>query len=289
MNKLLQGHLEQTIIDYLGTEQHFVWKPVGGGSINTCYRISGGHSQFFVKTNDSSVFKNGFLEEKQGLEFLKNNGVEVPEIIKDGSFKNKIYLILKWVESGTKTVDFWHNLAEQLTILHQKKNKSFGLDYSNYMGQLIQSNAFESTFVNFFIKNRLKPQVKLAFDNSLLRKKQLQSFEKLYLELPSIFPKEKPTAVHGDLWSGNYICAASNTAVFIDPAVYYGHREVDLAMTLLFGGFSPEFYQYYDELFPIEPDLNKRVDFYNLYPLLIHLNLFGSSYFSQIDSIVSQF
>ena len=123
----------------------------------------------------------------------------------------------------------------------------------------------------------------------LLQKRDIQKFEQLYKELPSIFPLERPCAVHGDLWSGNLMCNSNEKAIFIDPAVFFGHREIDLAMSLLFGGFSRKFYTVYQEIYPLEKGFNKRKDYYNLYPLLIHLNLFGPSYSGAIKEIVSAF
>ena len=111
----------------------------------------------------------------------------------------------------------------------------------------------------------------------------------LLKEMPNIFPVEKPSALHGDLWSGNFLCDEKKKAVFIDPAVYFGHREVDLAMSMLFGGFSKEFYSIYDEEFPLLEGFLNRKEYYNLYPLLIHLNLFGRSYTPSIKAIIADF
>lgn len=173
--------------------------------------------------------------------------------------------------------------------LHQQKSKKFGLDYANYMGQLLQTNTFSTNFSDFFIENRLKPQVKLAYNSAKFSKKNVDQIEKLYKKLPEIFPTENPCAVHGDLWSGNFMCSKNQNAILIDPAVYYGHREIDLAMTTLFGGFSTVFYNHYKEIYPLEKGFNNRKDFYNLYPLLIHLNLFGSSYLRSIENIITEF
>jgi fructosamine-3-kinase len=120
----------------------------------------------------------------------------------------------------------------------------------------------------------------------LIGKDLVSQFKKLYLELPSLLTDEKPTLVHGDLWSGNLIRDEKGRPCLIDPAVYFGNREVDLAMTKLFGGFGHEFYHIYQEEYPTEPGLDQRLDIYNLYPLLIHVNLFGQSYLSQIRSIL---
>jgi len=213
----------------------------------------------------------------------------VPNILLEGIFKNSIYLVLEWIESGNKTTKFWKNFAEQLANLHQQKNDQFGLNHNNFMGQLAQKNSFSDDFTTFFIENRLKPQVKLAFNSKKIQQKHVLQFEKLYQKLNEIFPIEKPCAVHGDLWSGNFINTLNEKAVFIDTAVYYGHREVDLAMSMLFGGFSKDFYRQYQLVYPLENGFNNRKDCYNLYPLLIHLNLFGSAYLSGIENIITKF
>lgn len=289
MNLLLQKHIENYLNQTYSTSLSYHWQSVGGGSINETYKVSANSHSFFVKTNVTTVFNNGFKEEVLGLQFLQQNKATVPEIITEGIFENHSYLVLAWIENGTETKQFWRNFAQQLAKVHQQKNDKFGLDYSNYMGQLPQNNSFFDSFSDFFIENRLKPQVKMAFDNNKLQKKHLAHFEEIYKQLPTIFPIEKPAAVHGDLWSGNYMCSSNEKPILIDPAAYYGHREVDIAMTQLFGGFSEEFYKSYQEIYPLEPCFNIRNNFYNLYPLLIHLNLFGDSYLGSIEHIITEF
>ncbi|UMB53097.1 fructosamine kinase family protein [Lutibacter sp. A64] len=289
MKSDLNKHIEKQINKTLNLNAVFTWKKVGGGSINNAYKLTSKAQSFFVKTNTISIFKNGFKEEVHGLNFLKTNGVSIPQIIVEGTFNTEIYLVLSWVENYYETNKFWQNFAVQLADLHKNKSVQFGLNHNNFMGQLFQKNTFFNDFPSFFIENRLKPQVKIAFDNGLLQTKEVQLFESLYKQLGTIIPAEKPSAIHGDLWSGNFIAAINNKAVFIDPAVCYGHREVDLAMSLLFGGFSNEFYTTYNEVVPLEKGFNTRKDIYNLYPLLIHLNLFGTSYLKSIKTIVSQF
>jgi fructosamine-3-kinase len=289
MDLKFQQHIATKINRKLNRNLRFYWQSVGGGSINTTHKISSENFNYFVKTNTTSVFKNGFKEEVLGLQFLKKQGAIVPKIIIEGAFNNHIYLVLAWIDEGIKIEKFWKNFAFHLANLHQQSAEQFGLEYPNFMGELPQKNTFYNDFSTFFIENRLKPQVKLAFNKGFLQTKQLSQFENLYKQLPSIFPIEKPSAVHGDLWSGNYICSQNNKVVFIDPAVYYGHREIDLAMSMLFGGFSLEFYNTYQEIYTLEKGFNSRKDIYNLYPLLIHLNLFGNSYFKNIETIVSKF
>jgi len=289
MELKIQQHIEQDLNKLTATNNTFNWQKIGGGSINNTFKVSNGKHIFFVKTNTTAIFQNGFKEEVLGLQFLKSHSTIIPNSILEGTFDNAIYLVLEWVESGKKTTKFWENFAVQLANLHQQKNDQFGLDHSNYMGQLLQANSYFDNFADFFIENRLKPQVKLAFDSKKIETKQVTQFEGLYKKITEIFPIEKPSAVHGDLWSGNFICSENDNAVFIDPAVSYNHREVDIAMTQLFGGFSENFYKKYHEVYPLEPCFNIRTNFYNLYPLLIHLNLFGNSYLESIENIITEF
>jgi len=128
----------------------------------------------------------------------------VPETIIEGTFKNSIYLILEWIETGEKTTEFWKNLAIQLANLHQQKSDQIGLEYSNYMGQLTQKNTFSNNFTDFFIENRLTPQMKMAYNTGLIQKKHVVQLENLYKHLSGIFPNENPCAVHGDLWSWEF-------------------------------------------------------------------------------------
>jgi len=289
MKLTLQHHIEQLLNNQFSSNLNSTWQTIGGGSINKTYKISAEGKSFFVKTNTTSVFENGFKEEVLGLQFLEKNTALTPKIITDGIFNEEIYLVLEWIETGEKTSTFWENFAKQLANFHQHKGEQFGLEYNNFIGELPQINTFHTNFNDFFIEERLKPQVQLAFDSKKLQSKNISQFEGLYKEIPNIFPSEKPSAVHGDLWSGNFICLTNEKAIFIDPAVYYGHREMDIAMTQLFGGFSEKFYKTYHEIYPLEPCFNLRNNFYNLYPLLIHLNLFGDSYLSSVENIITQF
>jgi fructosamine-3-kinase len=289
MNIPLKIHIEKKLEKYLDYTVECNWERVGGGSINEAYKLTAENRVFFVKTNTTSNFSNGFKEEVWGLEFLAAKDCITPGIIDEGNLNQETYLILEWVESAFKSSGFWSNFAIDLAKLHRHSKNYFGLDYSNFMGRLKQENKPHLNFADFFIENRLIPQVRMAVNNQLLDKASAIQFEKLYPHLDSIFPREKPSAVHGDLWSGNFLCNSNEKVVFIDPAVYYGHREVDMAMTLLFGGFSEEFYAMYHEQFPMEQGFLKRKDIYNLYPLLIHLNLFGRSYMASIKAIIADF
>ena len=156
-------------------------------------------------------------------------------------------------------------------------------------GRFEQYNHPNSNWINFFIEQRLDVQVKLAIKSGAVDAGWEKKFEALYAKLPSLIAVEKPSLIHGDLWSGNLITDEKGEPCLIDPAVYYGNREADLAMTRLFGGFSGEFYSAYEEAFPLPPGAEGRVDLYNLYPLLVHVNLFGGSYVHSVESILRAF
>jgi fructosamine-3-kinase len=171
--------------------------------------------------------------------------------------------------------------------LHKNYGASFGLDHNNYIGSLKQQNNRKANWVEFFIEERLSVQLKLACDYGRIDHALLKKFESLSVKASSIIPPEKPSLLHGDLWSGNIIADENGQPCVIDPAVYYGHREAEIAFTKLFGGFDPEFYHAYQEQFPLPDGFAKRVDLYNLYPLLVHANLFGGSYLKQAISILN--
>jgi fructosamine-3-kinase len=180
-----------------------------------------------------------------------------------------------------------HDFGRSLARLHRHTTGYFGHELDNYMGSLPQSNKKHTSWNSFFVEERLKRQVSLA--NVYFSSSDFAAFERLYVRLDELLPVEPPALLHGDLWGGNYMVAPDGKACLIDPAVYYGHREVDIAMTTLFGGFDESFYTSYLEEYPLEKGWQKRLDIFKLYPLLIHLNLFGSVYLESILSIIRRF
>ncbi|MDE0470602.1 MAG: fructosamine kinase family protein, partial [Ekhidna sp.] len=196
---------------------------------------------------------------------------------------------LEWINGGVISDQFWASLGGQLAIMHQTDAGKFGLDHDNYIGELPQSNAQHERWTDFFITERLEPQLKFAKDTHLVDKPILDGFQKLYNCLDRLVPKESPSFIHGDLWSGNFLCNANQKPVLIDPAVHYGHRETELAFTTMFGGFQQIFYDVYMEQYPLEKGFEERIHIHNLYPLLVHLNLFGSSYLNEIKRTLKKF
>lgn len=265
-------------------------KPVGGGCINQSFKAITGSGNYFVKLNDASAYAGMFEAEAYGLEILrKANALYVPAVIASGVAQGKSFLVLEWIESGKKSKNFFEDFGRRLALLHNQTGKFYGLDKNNYIGSLVQLNTPTESFTDFFIQCRLEVQIRLAIDNGRLPAGFHSFCERLHSRLDEIIPPEKPALLHGDLWNGNYMTGTDGYACLIDPAVYYGHREADLAMTLLFGGFDSAFYESYHRHFPLERNWRKRMDIFNLYPLLVHVNLFGGGYAGEVMRIVKRF
>jgi fructosamine-3-kinase len=264
--------------------------PVGGGCINRTYRIETTAGSFFVKVNDAGRYPGMFHAEEKGLMMMRQtNTIAVPEVVGRGEHEDQAFLILQWIESARRQADFFEDFAIRLAAMHRHSSTHYGLDHDNYIGSLPQVNTLSSSFEEFFICYRLETQLKEAIHQHRLSVNIHRQFEKLYRRFSEIIPPEKPAFIHGDLWSGNYMTGADGYVCLIDPAVYYGHRESDIAMSLLFGGFDRDFYDVYNHHFPMESGWRQRADVLNLYPLLVHVNLFGGGYASQVMQIVKRF
>jgi len=262
----------------------------GGGCINECYELKTTAGKFFLKNNDAKKFPGMFEAEKKGLQLLNEtvHGIS-PQVIATGEDGNEMILVLELIEKRSPAKEFWVDFAKKLSAIHRRTSNFFGLDHDNYIGSLPQSNKKQDSWNSYFILQRIEPQLKMAVDEKNLPSVIHRSFEKLFLRLPEIFPVEKPSLIHGDLWSGNYLVGPDGGVRLIDPAVYYGFREMDLAMAKLFGGFDASFFKHYHEFFPLENGFEKRIDICNLYPLLVHTNLFGGHYARDVQSIIGKF
>lgn len=269
---------------------HLQITPVGGGSINQTFKVCSTSSVYFCKVNSATKFPHLFQKEAKGLQLLGRHRIlKVPAVVENFCTDNQQVLLLEWIDSGRRTEDFWKTFGAQLAALHHISQATYGLDHDNYMGSVEQVNASSTDWTGFFIHHRLQPLIEQCRSRQLLSSKHQQLFDRLYQRLPDLFAAEPPALLHGDLWSGNFMCDAQSQPILIDPAVYYGHRSMDLGMTTLFGGFDQQFYQSYHYHYPLPSNYTEQWQVCNLYPLLIHLRLFGSGYLSQIESILQQF
>ena len=258
-----------------------------GGSINNAVCLKTTSGDFFLKYNAADRFPGMFECERKGLEFLKTkNVIGIPVVITSGTFENNSFLLQEMILPGKRAKNYSENLGSRLAQLHRFTSSTFGLDHNNYIGSLGQLNRNTISGCDFMIQYRLEPLTKRARQNQLLATHEVTLLEKLYPVLAGLLPEEIPSLLHGDLWSGNVITGSDGQAVLIDPAIYYGYRETDLAMMRLFGGFDEEVYHSYNEAFPLYPGWETRIGVFQLYPLLVHLNLFGRGYWSSINQIL---
>lgn len=284
------GKYESLLLELTG-KAHTVLavSAVGGGSINRCHSLQTDKGKYFLKENDAKKFPGMFGAEKTGLETLAaHTALVVPApagILNRGP---ESFLLLEWLEKTAGQAGGWYDAGEKLAALHRNSATQFGFGQPNYIGSLPQSNKHHGTWQEFFTLERILPLVKRARDIGQMDRSLAQQAEKFCAQADNIFPPEKPALLHGDLWSGNFMFTAKGPSVF-DPAVYYGHREMDLSMTKLFGGFEADFYAGYRNAYAPEPGWEKRIPYGNLYPLLVHLNLFGSGYLYDVKSILSAF
>jgi protein-ribulosamine 3-kinase len=265
-------------------------RPIGGGCINEAYSLNTNIGRYYIKYNSAGSFPGMFEKEAAGLKLLSETGtIEIPEVISTGEIGTYTFLLLQCIESETPGRNFWNDFGTKLAELHRNTADNFGLEYDNYIGSLVQYNKPHPDFLSFFISQRIEPQLKIARNKRAFSQSDIRYFDSLFNSLHNIIPVEKPALIHGDLWNGNFMVTAAGSPCLIDPAVYYGHRESDIAMTQLFGGFQPEFYQAYNQAWPMEKEWQKRMDIFNLYPLLVHVNLFGGGYAGQVLRIIRQF
>lgn len=264
---------------------------MGGGCINQAYKLTtSDNKNFFCKTNSASKFPQLFQKEKNGLLLIERQQVlRTPAIVACGETEHEQFLLLEWIDEGNKTKKFWEKFGHQMAAMHSVKGPAFGLDENNFMGSVVQQNFPLSNWPSFFAQYRLRPLAESCLKQGLLLSCHMRQLERLSAQLHNFFPDEPPALVHGDLWSGNFMCASNEEPVLIDPAVYFGHPSVDMAMTTLFGSFDKRFYEVYHEQFPLPPNYSEQWKICNLYPLLVHLWLFGSSYRPQIEHTLKEF
>jgi fructosamine-3-kinase len=263
---------------------------LSGGSINSAHHIKTNRGDLFLKWNPDAPI-DFFEKEAEGLKLLRSaeTRLRIPDVIALETSGDGLpgFLVMEFIQSGISgdSTEFGSEFAR----LHQTKADEFGLISDNYIGSLPQSNQRQSDWESFFSDERINPQLKMAVDSGKMDQTALKAWTRISSKLDELLPGTDPSLVHGDFWSGNYMFDSKGCAVLIDPAVYYGHPEMDLAFSKMFGGFSTEFYKGYESVMPLEHGFDERVPIYNLYPLLVHVNLFGGHYISQANGVLKQF
>ncbi|MEL7145819.1 MAG: fructosamine kinase family protein [Bacteroidota bacterium] len=276
---------EVTVIEY---------RSVAGGCINNGTRVRfrddrDKEQTIFLKWNRHDT-DDLFEMEALGLQLLDEQQIfSMPKVVGQGQYMSINYLALSFIDSQPPRPDFWASFGQELAALHRISAPQYGFSYDNYIGRLPQKNTCKEDWVDFFIENRLEAQLGLALYNDHISRDFAKKFRLLYAQLPGLLISDLPSLLHGDLWSGNFMTDHRGLPAIIDPAVYYGNREIEIAFTQLFGGFDRQFYRSYHEAFPLEEGFQARAEIYNLYPLLVHVNLFGPSYLSGIESTIRRF
>lgn len=266
---------------------------VRGGDIHRAHRLTSDRGErLFLKSNENAPLAM-FEREADGLDWLAETGaLRVPRVIQVSDSREGIgssWLLLEWLEPEAPRADYDELLGHGLAALHSCGAPAVGGSASNYIGTLPQSNRARASWAEFYALERLSPQVERAVTRGCGPARWRARFSRLIEALPAFLGEEEaPSRLHGDLWSGNVLAGPGGAPCLIDPACYAGHREVDLAMMQLFGGFSGRVFSAYDSVLPRSPGASDRVPLYQLYPLLVHVNLFGGSYVSMVDAALTK-
>ncbi len=263
-------------------------QPVGGGDISAAWRLDNEDESVFLKTGPASSAEMFFAEAEGLVELAEANAIRVPKVLAVHADGDAAFIALEWLDTGRGTADTERLLGEQLAAMHRVTKDRFGWHRDNTIGLTPQVNPWTDDWVNFFREHRLLFQLKLAEQNGFGG--ELQALGSRLAKRMSIYFEHydpEPSLLHGDLWGGNWASCAGSPVIF-DPAVYYGDRETDLAMTRLFGGFGRGFYAAYEASWPLETGHRERLHLYQLYHVLNHLNLFGSGYHGRAMALMRE-
>lgn len=264
-------------------------RPVSGGCINSAWQMECDGGQLFVKTNASSALEM-FEAEREGLdELLAADALRVPRPLATGVTGSHAWLAMEWIEPGRSRHSTGKDLGIGLARQHRCLAEQFGWTRDNTIGSTPQINGWCSDWLDFYSNRRIRYQLDLAASNGYPGR-LVEAGERLLECVGDLFSdyRPAPSLLHGDLWGGNWAADSEGSPFLFDPAVYYGDREADLAMTELFGGFGADFYAAYREAWPLDAGYRTRRDFYNLYHVLNHLNLFGSGYLGQSEALLGR-
>lgn len=277
----------------LGSSLHFI-EYISGGSINQAAHLRTASDDFFVKWNPHAPV-GMFAAEAAGLARLAaTHALRVPQVIWLGEMQPDLpdFLVLEWLPSAhpQNPNRFAEKLGEGLAALHLQAADQYGLDQDNFIGSLPQKNTQTNSWARFYGESRIGFQMEIARQMGRLTPERERLLNKLCEKMLHLVPDSPaPSLLHGDLWGGNYFGTVNDVPVIYDPAVYYGHREVELAFTELFGGFPQRFYQAYHAAHPLDSGYTDRKALYQLYPLMVHMNLFGGGYTTQVDNLIRRY
>jgi fructosamine-3-kinase len=264
-------------------------RAVSGGDINVAEVITLADGRaLFVKTNARAP-AGMFAAEARGLAWLAEaRALRVPAVIALGA--DFLALELVGARAAAPARDFDERLGRGLAALHRFGAPRFGLEHDNFIGRLPQDNAaVRGGWSNFYRERRLEPQLRLAADAGLASSRMRAGFARLFADLDALVgAPEPPARLHGDLWGGNHLVDEAGAPCLCDPAAYGGHREIDLAMMRLFGGFGARVFAAYADAWPLGEGHAARVSLYQLYPLMVHVNLFGGSYVGQVETLLER-
>jgi fructosamine-3-kinase len=267
---------------------------LSGGDINQAHQIAlADGRRLFVKTNARSP-RGMFAAEARGLRWLAEPGaLRIPEVVAVSRPEDAHqFLVLELIASGRPADDFDESLGRGLAALHRAGAPDFGLEHDNFIGWLPQENAPAATWTEFYRTRRLEPQLRRAVDEGTATPRMRRGFDQLFRVLDDLIGSpelcEPPARLHGDLWNGNLLCDDGGAPCLIDPAVYGGHREIDLAMMRFFGGFGARVFAAYEEVWPLADGSQARVPLYQLYPLMVHVNLFGGGYVGSAEAMLER-
>lgn len=257
-----------------------------GGSINAVYSLETSKGKFILKLNDLREYPGMFEAEKMGLETLRESKTfDIPEVVETGAVDGSAFLLLEYKEEAKTHTNFNAIFGKQLAALHKVSNDKFGLLNSNYIGSLPQYNGQSHSAAEFYLNQRLEPQFELAGKNGYV----FSNKNSVMKNIEAAIPDEPASLIHGDLWVGNHLVNKEGLPCLIDPAISYGPREMDLAMMKLFGGFSTKIVSSYKTHFPLTEGFDKRISLWQLYYLLVHLNLFGTGYLNSVKRILREY
>ena len=280
LNADFKTHLESTLNTTL-TEI----RPLSGGDINDVYLLKTEEKHFVIKVNDAKRYPNMFDLEAKGLQELRQaESFQIPKVIQVGNFGTNSFLILEYIDAKPKHPKFAEIFGNSLVKMHQA-TAPFGFAEDNYIGSLPQYNTQKPDAASFYIEQRLLPQFEMASRQGY----SFKNLNRFFNTITDLIPLEPASLIHGDLWGGNYIINEQGFPALIDPATCYAPREMDLAMMQLFGGFEAEIFNVYNEAFPLAEGWQSRIKLWQLYYILVHVNLFGGHYYNTAKSILKTY